>query len=42
MLTVGMLVDCCRLWSVVCGRVPKFGSGISLSEELVPEFNYFE
>ncbi len=27
---------------MVCGRVPKFGSRISLSGELVPEFNYFE
>jgi hypothetical protein len=25
---------------VVCGRVPKFGSGSSLSGELVPELNY--
>jgi hypothetical protein len=32
----------CRLWSVVCGKVPKFGSEISLSGELVPEFNYFK
>ncbi len=38
---VGMWVDCCRLWSVVRGRVPKFGSRISLSGELVLEFNYF-
>jgi hypothetical protein len=22
---VEMWVDCCRLWSVVCGRVQKFG-----------------
>ncbi len=29
------------LWFVVCGRVPKFGSGICLSGELVPAFNYF-
>jgi hypothetical protein len=29
------------LWFVVCGRVPKFGSGIRLSGELVLEFNYF-
>jgi hypothetical protein len=42
MLSVGMWVDCCRLWSVVCGRVPNFGSGISLSGELVLEFNYFK
>ncbi len=27
---------------MVCGRVPKFGSKISLSGELVSEFNYFE
>ncbi len=27
---------------MVCGRVPKFGSGISLSRELVPELNYFK
>jgi hypothetical protein len=27
---------------VVCGIVPKFGSRISLSRELVPEFNYFQ
>ncbi len=27
---------------MVCGRVPTFGSGISLSGELVPEFNYFK
>jgi hypothetical protein len=26
---------------VVCGRVPKFSSGISLSGELVPKFNLF-
>ncbi len=26
---------------MVCGRVTKFGSGICLSGELVPEFNYF-
>ncbi len=25
---------------MVCGRVPKFSSGISLSGELVPEYNY--
>jgi hypothetical protein len=30
------------LWFVVCGRVPKFGSGSSLSGELVLEFNYFK
>jgi hypothetical protein len=30
------------LWFVVCGRVPKVGSAICLSGELVPEFNYFE
>jgi hypothetical protein len=30
------------LWFVVCGRVPKFGSGSSLSWELIPEFNYFK
>jgi hypothetical protein len=29
------------LWSVICGRVPKVGSGICLSGELVPEFNSF-
>ncbi len=29
------------LWSVVFGRVPKVGSGICLSGELVPEFNSF-
>ncbi len=34
MLSVWMWVDCCRLWSVICGRVPKFGSGFSLSGEL--------
>jgi hypothetical protein len=27
---------------VVCGRVPKFGSRISLPGKLVPEFNYFK
>ncbi len=27
---------------MVCGKVPKFGSGINLSGELVPEFNYFK
>ncbi len=27
---------------MVCGRVPKFGSGSSLSGELVLEFNYFK
>jgi hypothetical protein len=37
-----MWVDFCRLWSVVCGRVKKIGSGISSSGELVPEFNYFK
>ncbi len=25
---------------MVCRRAPKFGSGISLSVELVPEINY--
>jgi hypothetical protein len=30
------------LWSLVCGRVPKFGYRISLSGELVPDFNYFK
>ncbi len=42
LLSVGMWVDCCRLWSVVCRRAPKFGSGISLSGKLVSEFNYFK
>jgi hypothetical protein len=42
MSSVGMWVDCSRLLSVVCGRVPKFGSGISLSGELVQELNYFK
>ncbi len=32
----------CGLWFVVCGRVPQFGSGVSLSGELVPEFIYFK
>ncbi len=27
---------------MVCGIFPKFGSGISLSGELVSEFNYFK
>jgi hypothetical protein len=27
---------------VVCGRVPKFGSGICLYGDLVLEFNYFK
>jgi hypothetical protein len=27
---------------VVCGRVPKFGSRISLSGELVPECNHYK
>jgi hypothetical protein len=35
-------VCCCRVWSVVCGRVANFGSRIRLSGELVLEFNYFE
>jgi hypothetical protein len=39
MLECGWIVA--GLWFVVCGRVPTFGSGISLSGELVPEFNYF-
>ncbi len=26
---------------MVCGRVPKFGFGICLSRNMVPEFNYF-
>jgi hypothetical protein len=36
---VGGLLQVCGLWFVICGRAPKFGSGISLSWELVPEFN---
>jgi hypothetical protein len=39
---VGGLLEVCGLWFVVWGRVSKFGSGISLSGELVPEFNYFK
>jgi hypothetical protein len=39
---VGELLQVCGLWFVVCGRVPNFGSGSSLSGELVPEFNYFK
>jgi hypothetical protein len=31
-----------RLWSVLCGRVPKFGSGIRLSWEWVPNFNNYK
>jgi hypothetical protein len=27
---------------LVCGRVPKFGSGINLSGKLVLDFNYFK
>jgi hypothetical protein len=42
MLSVGMWVDCCRFWSVVYGRVLIYGSRISLSGELVLEFNYFK
>jgi hypothetical protein len=37
---VGGLLQICGLWFF--GRVPKLGSGISLSGELVPEFNYFK
>jgi len=39
MLECGWAVG--RLCSVFCGRVPKFGSGIILSEELVPNFYYY-
>jgi hypothetical protein len=39
---VGGLLQVCGLWFVVCGRVPKFGSRISLSGELAPELNYFK
>jgi len=42
MLSVGMWVDCCRFWSVVYGRVLIYGSRISLSGELVPEFHHFK
>ncbi len=34
----GLWFMVCGLWFVVCGRVPKFGSKINLSGELVPEF----
>jgi hypothetical protein len=41
-----LLLECgwigAGLWFVVCGRVPTFGSRISLFGELVPEFNYFK
>jgi hypothetical protein len=40
MLECGWIVV--GLWFVVCGRVPKFGYRISLSGELVLEFNYFK
>jgi hypothetical protein len=40
MLKCGWIVA--GLWLVVCRRVPKISTGISLSGELVPEFNYFE
>ncbi len=30
----GMWVGCCSLWSVVCGRVPKFGARIIMPGQL--------
>jgi hypothetical protein len=39
---IGGLLQVCGLWFVVCGRVLKTGSGISLSLELILELNYFK
>jgi hypothetical protein len=38
----GGSLQVCGLWFMVCGRFRKFGSGISLSGELVPEFHHFK